>query len=196
MILHRVYLAGPEVFLEDVRTIAQQKLEICRRNDLEGVFPLDSSLDLANLPKREAGIAIYHSNRDLMDSCDCLIANMTPFRGPSMDVGTAFEMGYMIGQGKIVLGYTNVIESFVERTKAFYKGDSGTRGSDNMPVDPYGMAIEDFDLIDNLMLESAVVAPGFEVVKTAGREEVRYHDMRGFEACVQQAVQHFKCTVT
>ena len=32
-----------------------------------------------------------------MQGCDAMIVNLTPFRGPSADVGSAYEMGFMRG---------------------------------------------------------------------------------------------------
>ena len=39
-----------------------------------------------------------------MDAADAIIANLTPFRGPSADAGTVYELGYMAGRGKFCLG--------------------------------------------------------------------------------------------
>ena len=87
----RIYLAGPEVFCPNPRAIGQAKKDRCKHYGLEGVFPMDADVDLEELPLKDAGRLISRANEDLMQSCDLLIANMTPFRGPSMDVGTAFE---------------------------------------------------------------------------------------------------------
>ena len=188
----KIYLAGPEVFLEDATQIADQKRAISARHGFEGRFPLDGDLDLTGLSKREAGIAIFQANRKMMDACDLVIANMTPFRGPSMDVGTAFEIGYMAGCGKLVLGYTNVTALFADRTKAFLGPDLTVRPSDGQPADANNMSVEDFDQVDNLMLESAIVEAGFEVVRTDVPADRLYRDLRGFEACVEQAAKRQK----
>ena len=96
----RIYLAGPEVFLPDAREIAEAKKAICRAHGLEGAFPADPEIkDTERLPAPEIARLIAESNLALMDGCDCLIANLTPFRGVSMDTGTAFEMGYMASRG-------------------------------------------------------------------------------------------------
>ena len=42
-----------------------------------------------------------------MDAADAIIANLTPFRGPSADAGTVYELGYMAGRGKLCLAYSN-----------------------------------------------------------------------------------------
>ena len=52
-----------------------------------------------------------------MRTCDLLIANLTPFRGVSTDAGTAFEVGFMRALGRPVLGYTNTIADYRERTE-------------------------------------------------------------------------------
>ena len=50
-----------------------------------------------------------------MRSCDLLIANCTPFRGVSMDVGTAFEIGFMRALGRPVFGYSNTPADYAAR---------------------------------------------------------------------------------
>jgi nucleoside 2-deoxyribosyltransferase len=39
---------------------------------------------------------------------DC---NCSPFRGVSLDAGTAYEIGYACALGKPVFGYSNVLAS-------------------------------------------------------------------------------------
>jgi nucleoside 2-deoxyribosyltransferase len=173
----RVYLAGPDVFLPNAREIGARKKAICEAHGLEGRFPLDAELELTLVPPAEAGFRIYRANRALMESCDLAIANMTPFRGPSMDVGTAFEMGFMRGLGRPVLGYTNVAGSLLERTRLFFADHAD------------GMSIEDFDMVDNLMLDGAVIESGFAIVRNAVRAEERHTNLDGFTTCVRRAAE-------
>ena len=49
----RIYLAGPEVFLPDALEVGARKAALCGAHGLEGVFPLDASLDLTGLAKPE-----------------------------------------------------------------------------------------------------------------------------------------------
>src|SRR5687767_1315317 len=111
----RIYLAGPEVFLPDAIAMGARKAAMCATYGLAGVFPLDAQLGLAGLPKAEAARRISEANEGLMRSCDALIANLTPFRGVSMDSGTAFEVGFMRALGRPVLGYTNVMDDYKAR---------------------------------------------------------------------------------
>ncbi|MBT5606586.1 MAG: nucleoside 2-deoxyribosyltransferase [Lentisphaerae bacterium] len=168
--MKRVYLAGPDVFLTNALDIAQKKKRICAAHDLEGVFPLDQELDLTGLPPRRQGLAIFAANAHLMDGCDYCIANCTPFRGPSMDVGTAVEIGHMHALGKRIWGYTNVA------------GDYATR-----VLEPDGMDVEEFGLADNLMIEGAIEASGGCLVREDAPDDQRYTWLEAFGRCVAHA---------
>lgn len=166
----RVYLAGPDVFHPDAVTLGQRKKEICTQFGLVGVFPLDNDLDLQRLSPHAQGMAIFHANTLLMDECDVAIANMTPFRGPSCDPGTAYEIGYMRGLGKPVLAYSNISQSFTDRSS----------GLDSL-------IIEKFDMVDNLMLDGAVVASGFDVITKDAQDP--FTDLAAFTECVKRLAQ-------
>lgn len=180
----RIYLAGPEVFLADAREIAEAKTAICRAHGLVGVFPADPEIkDREQLPAAEIARLIAASNVALMDGCDGVIANLTPFRGVSMDTGTAFEMGYMASRGRLVLGYTNVAAVYRDRVVRYYgRGDATV-------AERYSKAsaIEDFGFAENLMIELAVRRCGGRVVVRGVAEGAELRDLAGFEACVAQA---------
>ena len=55
-----------------------------------------------------------------MDAADAIIANLTPFRGPSADAGTVYELGYMAGRGKLCLAYSNDPAVYAERVKRIH----------------------------------------------------------------------------
>jgi nucleoside 2-deoxyribosyltransferase len=178
----RLYLAGPEVFLPDAPAMARAKQDLCTRHGFEGIFPLDASLDLAGLPKREQARRISAANEAAMRSCHALIANLTPFRGASMDAGTAFEVGFMRALGRPVLGYTNVVADYRRRSEA-YRG----AGVSSPDADAPDVAIEDFDLAENLMIEVAILASGGEVIRRGVPPGREMRDLAGFEACLVQA---------
>ncbi|WP_228260705.1 nucleoside 2-deoxyribosyltransferase [Marinobacter orientalis] len=54
-----------------------------------GCYPAILQLSEAPMTKPKR---IYRASRELMDSCDAIIANLTPFRGISADPGTVFEV--------------------------------------------------------------------------------------------------------
>eukprot|EP01065_Artemidia_motanka_P005227 TRINITY_DN12518_c0_g1_i1.p2 TRINITY_DN12518_c0_g1~~TRINITY_DN12518_c0_g1_i1.p2 ORF type:complete len:314 (+),score=95.25 TRINITY_DN12518_c0_g1_i1:60-1001(+) len=156
-----VYLAGPDVFRADALGIAAKKKAICQEYGLVGKFPLDNCLSLDGMAPRDAALAIAEANEALMRSADGCIANMTPFRGASMDVGTAFEMGFMRAQGKPVHGYTQTAASFSERTAEWAKAQGkelrDRPGPRKAREDGDGNEVEDFGaMTDNLMLDNAV----------------------------------------
>lgn len=174
----QIYLAGPDVFLPNPLEIGQLKQAICQKYGFTGAFPFDASLDLANLTPYEAGLAIYRSNIQLMNQSDLIVANMTPFRGPSMDVGTAFEIGYMAAQGKPVFGYSNDGRLYTQRVTPQHPG-----------VDDAGMTIESFDMADNLMLEAAIVSSGGQLVREQVEDDRYFTDLKVFEATVRLAAE-------
>jgi hypothetical protein len=49
----------------------------------------------------------------IMRTCDAVILNLTPFRGPSADVGSAYEMGFMRALGRPIFAYSNDDRSFI-----------------------------------------------------------------------------------
>lgn len=172
----QLYLAGPDVFLANPLEVARLKQAICQQYGFTGLFPFDLSLDLASLSPFQQGMAIYQSNIELMNRSDLIVANMTPFRGPSMDVGTAFEMGYMAAQGKPVFGYSNDGRLYAERV-------AGVGG-----LDADGLSIEAFEMADNLMLEGAIaLSNGCLIREQAPQATAYYTELKAFEAVVKIA---------
>lgn len=183
----RVYLAGPEVFLPNGAEVALRKKALCARHGFEGVFPLDAGVEAAGRTPRQQGLAIHAANEALVRDCALLVANLTPFRGPSADAGTVYELGLARGLGRPVFGYTNAAAGLRERTVAGLeaRGAAARRTEDGAWVDEHGRWIEDFGLADNLMLDGAVAASGGELVRAA--RDLALDDLTGFEACLRQA---------
>jgi nucleoside 2-deoxyribosyltransferase len=155
----RVYLAGPEVFLRQPLVLAERLKAICAQHGLEGVFPMDGQVQLTPGKNLENGLAIYVADVELMDTCDAAIANMTPFRGPSMDTGTAFEMGYMTAQGKPVFGYNMDSRLYHQKVVDMYSPLELDVASGVMR-DKDGNQVEDFHMQDNLMMVGAAMESG------------------------------------
>ncbi len=182
----RIYLAGPEVFLPDALAAGARKAAICAAYGFEGAFPLDAGLDLSGLPKPEQARRISAANEGLMRSCAGLIANLTPFRGVSMDSGTAFEVGFMRALERPVLGYTNVVADYRARSEAYRRAVPQAALCD---ADGPDIAIEDFDGAENLMIEVAIAESGGTVVRTAVPPGQEMRDLAGFEACLARAAR-------
>ena len=184
----RIYLAGPEVFLEDqVReAVFADKRAICAQHGFQGVSPLDGRQPESPLEGTELGLFISQRNEELMCSCDALVANLTPFRGPSADVGTAFELGFMRARKRPVLAYTNTTELYLARCARAY----GARRVGKRWQDASRLRVEDYGLHDNLMLEGAIHSAGFRLELHEVPETALYTSLDGFEACVRSLAEH------
>jgi nucleoside 2-deoxyribosyltransferase len=176
----RVYLAGPEVFLPDALAVGAAKARVCAEFGFEGLFPLDASLELQQLTKHEAARRIALANEALMNSCDALVANLTPFRGASMDPGTAYEIGFMRALGKPVLGYSNALGSLADRSRLF-RLHAGVLPFDSDRAD---VEIEDFDLAENLMIAVAIHESGADIPMTEVAGSERMANLAGFRKCL------------
>ena len=182
-----VYLAGPDVFFPEPVELGRKKKAICARYGLVGLYPLDN--EIADQDPAQMAMEIYRQNCRLMDRADAIIANMTPFRGVSMDVGTAFEIGYVRAQGKLVFAYTN------EASPVDYAGRMRRLGQERGAgglVDHDGHAIEDFGLSDNLMMMGALFESTSALVTIRDVETTDAHAV--FEECVRRAALRFKET--
>ena len=178
----RIYLAGPEEFWPDALSLGRKKCRLAASAGFEGVFPLDQTLDLDGLSKLEQARRISLANEALMRTCDLLIANLTPFRGASMDAGTAFEVGFMRALGRPVLGYTNTAADYKPRAAA-----TRARGIPAGDCDGPGVEIEDFDLAENLMIEIAIRGSGGTVVRSSVAAGTEMTDLDGFRRCLDEA---------
>lgn len=179
----RVYLAGPEVFLPDATAIGAEKCRLAAEAGFEGVFPLDAALALDGLPQSEQARRIALANEALIRSADLMIANMTPFRGVSMDAGTAFEVGFMRALGRPVLGYSSVRSDFGARARFFRAAGPHLPFDGDRP----DVAIEDFGLAENLMIAVAISESGADAVVAGGDDEASISALGGFVAALAAA---------
>lgn len=179
----RIYLAGPDVFLPDAAAMADAKKSICARHGAVGVFPTDPIESAAADAATGRWLEIYLRNEAHLRACDALVANLTPFRGPSADAGTVYEVGFMRALGRPVAGYTNSGQSFLQRTRHFL-GSALRPGAEGGWADAEGLALEDFGCHDNLMIDGGIAAAGGILVTREVPEARRWQDLEGFEACV------------
>ncbi len=191
MTTKRVYLAGPEVFLFNAKKISERKKALCKKHGFEGVFPLDVEVSGKDKNPRELGLAISRVNEDLIRSCEIVVANITPFRGPSADVGTVYEIGFAHGLGKKVFAYTNVTIQFSQRTIEALNNQV-KRGEGGRLWDEKGMFIEELELTDNLMVDGCIYSTSeILVIEDAPVQEL-FTYMNGFERLLQLINKHPK----
>ena len=176
------YLAGPDVFLPGAVAHGQRKIDICARHGLRGRAPLNEDVAaLAVLAQDEAWWTIFRKDIAMMEGCDVVIANLTPFRGASADSGTLVELGWFLGRGRPVFGYSNSAAPFDARSRA-----QTAAVPDPLP----GLAAEGFGLADNLMIEGAALqAGGRRVVLPPDGRDRPFDSLEVFEACVALAAE-------
>ena len=175
----RVYLAGPDVFLPEPLAWAERKKAICARHGLIGISPFDP---LADEPIAWAGLPDWHGiglrNEAHIARSDAVIANLTPFRGPSADAGTVFEIGFMRALGRPVYGYATTARLFAARTTGWIGTD------EDAERDREGLLVERFGLFDNLMIQVGIIGSGGELVTEELPADQRWTDLSVFERCV------------
>ncbi len=182
----RVYLAGPDVFFPEPELWAGKKKAICERHGLTGVSPLD---DFPDEPGEWAALPFWRKiatrNEAHIKSCQALIANLTPFRGPSADVGTVYEIGFARALGLAIFGYATTTEAFLPRTLRALGGEAKAR-QDGSWHDGDGLLVEQFGLFDNLMIEGGLIGSGGALITG---DVDRWSDLMLFERCVQAAAK-------
>lgn len=182
----KLYLAGPDVFLPNAAEVGHRKKELCESFGFEGLFPLDNEPSHSFSDERRDTF-IYRANAAMIHDADAGIVNLTPFRGISADVGTAFELGLLTGLNRPVFAYSNETESLLERMKR--NGMAFFDEAASAWHDPHGLLIEDFGNADNLMLTEALVAQGGVLIRIDAQG--RLDDLSGFIACLEEAQKYF-----
>lgn len=138
--MKKIYLAGPDVFRANAQDYFKVMKEMCADYGFIGLSPFDSEA-----PMGSTSANIFYSNVKLIDKCDIVVANLDPFRGPNVDDGTAFEIGYAYAIKRPIWGYTVVSGIELKETTELWEAES---------VDfPH---VEDFGLPRNLMIYHAI----------------------------------------
>jgi nucleoside 2-deoxyribosyltransferase len=174
-----IYLAGPDVFFPDARDHAARRRNLCTAAGFVSVSPVDNELVEAE-PSEAMAREIYAANMQLLRGADAVIANLSPWRGPGADPGTAFEAGVASGMGKPVFAYMNVAEEGqAEHRQRVLEWIGGQPGEDGRWRDADDCEIEDFGLPENLMLWAE--ARRLYVIVTPDP----LFDLTGLELCVE-----------
>ena len=184
-----IYLAGPDVFLPDAVEIGRRKVAACARHGVTGHYPLDNSIER---DADDASLQIFKANEAMMDRCEIIIANLTPFRGAGADPGTVYELGYMAGRRKFCLAYSNDGAAYADRVRRVMDVTS----ENGRLVDAQGLTVEDFGLTDNLMMIHALELHGAPLVVPQEKPADIWHDLTAFEVCVGMAARRASASPT
>lgn len=190
----RAYLAGPEVFLPNAREVLDRKIALARSYGFIPVSPGDLVVPETET-RLERGLAISSINERLMSSADLIIANLTPFRGVSADVGTVFELGFMCARGCPAFAFSNSSENHFERVSRLYGGEVRL-DPDGRYRGPDGLSLENFDMTDNLMLDGGIAARNGAIITRKVAPDRLFLDLAAFEECLTLAAERLlKTTV-
>lgn len=178
----RVYLAGPMVFDPDPIAIFDRMKALCRVHGVIGVAPLDNQMGLEGVPPgKDLLKRIVRADIALMDTLDAAVFCLDGFRrGPEMDAGTAFEVGYMKALRKPIAGWTRDTRPYPERVAEFFRctfGQQITRtaaglvgGTSGSLRDPDGVLVHSEGCLQNAMVHVGIELAGGIVVADANWE--------------------------
>lgn len=138
-----VYLAGPDVFLPEAGQHAQGQKALCRRHGFEPLHPFDQGTI--------SSPGIFRTNIGMIRDAQAVLANLNPFRGPEVDSGTAFEIGFAAALGKTVIGYVSRPDNVKQRVERLH-GEIRYDAQADLWRDRDGNLVEDFGHAVNLML--------------------------------------------
>jgi len=166
------YLAGPTVFAPDPDAVFAAMKVVCERHGLEGVSPLDNQTGLEGIPPGAAlARRIVEADLALMHAVDGGIFCLDGFRrGPEMDPGTAFEVGYMHALGKKLVGWTSDPRDYPARVEGFFATNfaaplmddqmSGRGGRSGALRDPDGVLVHSQGCKQNAMVHVGIELSG------------------------------------
>ncbi|MDB5403324.1 MAG: putative nucleoside 2-deoxyribosyltransferase [Rhodopila sp.] len=168
----RVYLAGPMVFDADPTMIFDQMKALCLAQGLVGVAPLDNQIGLEGIaPGNDLLRQIVRADIALMDTLEAAVFCLDGFRrGPEMDAGTAFEIGYMKALGKPIAGWTRDVRPYPQRVAAFFRSAFNEElvqsaaglvgGTSGLLRDPDGVLVHSDGCIQNAMVHVGIELAG------------------------------------
>ena len=150
--IQSVYLAGPNVHLEQALSLAATARALC---EAAGFSALTSKPDLLTEVEPSEAMAreIYATRAARMRQADAGIVDLSPFRGPHCNPDAAFEAGFIAGLGKPVFAYMNVpSEAEAELCSRVLAHGYAELDSEGVWRDGDGFEIEDFGLPESVML--------------------------------------------
>lgn len=173
-----IWLAGPEVWLPDFEVQASRQRALCLDSGFTGLTPdpiPHGAGEVGELEARE----LYAARMARLRQADAGVINLTPWRGPSVETGAAFEAGVLAGLGRPIFGYLNVAdESQAEYVDRVESSVGAQRDEAGVWRDGDGCVVENFGLPETVMLWAEVRR--LFVIITPDLT----HDLTGLELCL------------
>ena len=191
-----VYLAGPDVFKADAIKIGERKKNLLSAANCIGHYPIDNVITNFKRDK-ETAFRIAQANELVMNKCNVIFVNMTPWYGPSMEVGTAFETGYMSARANfdaddvLIVGYYEgeVELDFAKRVADQCYNGNVIHHADGSVTDPNGVRLESFGLQENLMLVAAINKTGGEIYTSFEEAVKKVHSLWAMKKWMKEYYQ-------
>jgi nucleoside 2-deoxyribosyltransferase len=168
----RIYLAGPMVFDPDPSVRFDRMKTLCQLHGVIGVAPLDNQIGLEGVaPGKDLLQRIVRADIALMQDLEAAVFCLDSFRrGPEMDAGTAFEVGYMTALGKPIAGWTSDTRLYPQRVAAYFHTAFGatlthtapgpTGGTSGTTRDPDGVLVHSEGCVQNAMIHVGIELAG------------------------------------
>lgn len=171
----KIYFAGPHVFLPSFsKSLHDDHIDyLAEHHNFTALVPKDGDVQPDPARPDMLPLAIYLKNIEDLRNCDAVVADITPFRGVSLDAGTAFEIGFARALNKTVILWSDKRSTnYADRVDDYF----GAMGeSDNM-------AIEEFSLTENLMIVPHAITPVFKDLQSATMHVLMIHGIIKGEA--------------
>lgn len=145
----KIYFAGPNVFHPHVKKMETEIIALGKELGFTALIPGDSEINWDNPDKKGIAREIFDINLHHLNSCDGVIANVTPFRGACVDDGTAWEIGYAYARRVPIVTYGTGPQTTGDVIESVAGVDSNY---DNPRRDLNGFLIEEFGFHNNLMI--------------------------------------------
>ena len=188
------------VFERDPAAIFDRMKTLCLAHGVVGVAPLDNQIGLVGIvPGKDLLERIVRADIGLMDSLDGAVFCLDGFRrGPEMDAGTAFEVGYMKALGKPIAGWTRDIRPYPQRVADFFRSAFGEElvlataglvgGTSGLLRDPDGILVHSEGCAQNAMVHVGIELAGGVVAVDTDWE-------RAFSAAVASVAGRIRAAV-
>jgi nucleoside 2-deoxyribosyltransferase len=177
--IETVFLAGPDLWYPDASDLLARKQAVCEAAGFVALTGRTEPL-VETEPSEAMAREIYAGVLERLRAADAVVVNLTPWRGPGADPGTAFEAGFAAALGKPVFAYLNVSAEEDADYRDRVEGLTGAMpDEDGVWRDMDGCEIEDFALPETLMLWAE--ARRFFVIVTPDPKG----DITGLELCLE-----------
>ena len=138
--MQKIYIAGPDVFEKDSIQRGEKYTQLCTNHGYIGSYPLDNVIDFKQ-EKKKIALDIFLANKQLIDECDIVVANLNSFRGKEADSGTVWECGYAFAQGKRVYGYMHSTKDYIKEFPDAVEEDGALYDEENRLIEDFGHPI-------------------------------------------------------